>query len=207
MKLTSELHELAQTDLGAVHRIAENAIGESGRLKFFEMRGRQACAKKAQSVPLPGASADAFIRGATRVGDVIVREVVPIHIACLQAVDSPILKMVAKATEAKDKSANADFDEESQWAICYIFTTEPKQLRKVLKDGGVTAIKEAAESCVDGNWNLAKINSVCLAVLEQFHRHIQSTVKYSAEVEAQVESSFFQALMVQPQKPADSVGS
>lgn len=169
---------------------------------YFAFRGRQYCAKQAQSVPLPGASADAFLRGTTKVGDVIVREVVPVHIACLQAVDSPLLKMVAQATESKEKKSNADFDEESQWAICYIFTSEPKRLRTILKEGGASAIKEASEKTVDG-WPASKINMVILAVIEQFHRHITTTVKFAAEVEKQVDKSFFQALTLPQQKPQE----
>lgn len=164
---------------------------------------KRECAEKANSVPLPGASADAFIRGATRVGDVIVREVEPVHIACLQAVDSPILKMVSQATESKEKSSNADFGIKDQWYICHIFTANPDDLLDILDCGGTEKIKEVSKAAINKQWNAAKINMVMLAVIEQFHRHIQTTVKFAAQVEGQVESSFFQALTKTQQAKAE----
>ncbi len=178
--------------------MAASAIGESGLRRYFEFKGRQSCIRKAQLKPLPGNSADAFLKGATKVGDVTVREVLPIHIACLQAVNSPILSLVANATDSKDGKANADFSEEDQWNICHIFTEDPKLLRKSLKEGGESVLKSNAESAICDQWNAAKINMVILAVIEQFHRHVKTSVKFAGEVEAQGDKSFFQALVAKP---------
>jgi hypothetical protein len=186
--------ELSKQNPKDAHALVARAIGERGHRAFFEFKGRQSCIEKAQAKPLPGASANVFIKGATTVGDVVVREVVPIHIACLQAVDSPLLKLVQNAANQTGEKANENFSEEAQWEICYIFTQNPKELRKILKDGGADAIKKLAEETIDCNWTAAKINSVILAVIEQFHRHIQTTVKFAAEVEGQGDKSFFQAL-------------
>lgn len=170
---------------------------------YIAFKRRNACAEKAQSVPLPGASADAFLRGATKVGDVIVREVVPVHIACLQSVDSPILKMVSQATESKEKKSNSDFGIKDQWYICHIFTTDTDELLDILDCGGADKIKEVSKAAINKKWNAAKINMVMLAVIEQFHRHIQTTVKFAAEVEGQVDKSFFQALTQMPSVKAE----
>lgn len=190
----STIHEIAKSDLKQAQRMAAQAVGESGLRRYFEFRGRQSCIRKAQLKPLPGDSADAFLKGATRVGDVTVREVLPIHIACLQAVKSPILELVERATESKDGKGDSEFSEEDQNCACYIFTSDPKQLRVTLKDGGESLIKEKANSLIQDNWNAAKINMVMLVVIEQFHRHVKTSVKFAGEVESQGDKSFFQAL-------------
>lgn len=198
MKLTSPIHEIAKTDLKQAQSIALRAIGESGLRRFFEFRGRQDCIRRAQLKPLPGDSADAFIKGATRVGDVTVREILPIHIACLQAVNSPLLTLVQKATESEDKKGDSDFSEDEQNEVCYIMVEDPKTLRSILKSGGEPALKEKATEMIQDIWNAAKINMVVLAVIEQFHRHVKTSVKFAGEVESQGDKSFFQALKEKP---------
>ena len=108
--------------------------------------------------------------------------------------DSPLLKLVQKAANQSGEKTDENFSEEAQWEFCYIFTQNPKELRKTLKDGGAEAIKKLSEEAIDCLWSAAKINSVILAVIEQFHRHIQTTVKFAAEVEGQGDKRFFQAL-------------
>lgn len=210
---TTELNEMARNQDGSVNpdglrrvqELAFGAIGESGRRAFFEFKGRQSCIKAAQAKPLPGASANAIIKGATKVAEEVVREVLPIHIACLQAVDSPLLKLVNNAIESAEKKSNVDFSESAQWELCYIFTQEPRALRTLLKEEGVSALQSKSEAkCSE--WNAAKCNTVILAIIEQFHRHVQTTVRFSNEVEGQVDARFFQALQGQLPKPADKAG-
>ena len=180
-----ELLRQAQTEIWS-------RMPESTRNLFYQHKGRQSCIRQAMAKPLPGASADAFIKGATRIDGETVREVLPVHIAALQAVDSPLLQMVQKATESTDKKSNSDFTEQQQWDAAYIFTCEPKFLRKILKDGGKESVQLLAEEkCCD--WTAAKLNFVILAVVEQFNRHVQTAVKYAAELEGQA-PAFFQAL-------------
>lgn len=205
--LTSEIHEIARHDLKTAQRMALDAVGESGMRRYFEFKGRQSCIRKAQLKPLPGDSADAFIKGATRVDDVVVREILPIHIACLQAVNSPLLELVSRAAESKEKKSDADFNEDEQNHVCFIMTEDPKTLRKMLKDGGESAIKEKATDAIQDNWNAAKINMVMLAVIEQFHRHVKTSVKFAGEVEAQGDKSFFQGLTGKVLKQPESAGS
>lgn len=194
MNIVSEVDQIAKSQgLEAAYRIAEQAVGRAGYERFLLHKGRQSCIKKAMSKPLPGASGDTFIKGNTTVGDVTVREVLPIHIACLQAVESPLLTLVNNAIQSEEKKAAIDFNEQQQFEICYLFTTEPKQLRKTLKESGAESIKKLSDETVC-DWTAAKINMVILAVVEQFHRHIQTSAKFAAQVEAQGDEHFFRAL-------------
>lgn len=190
---TTDIHEIGKRDLRQAQELAWSAIGESGKRRLMEFRGRQSCIEKAQSKPLPGALADTFSKGGTMIDGSLIREVVPIHIACLQAVNSPILNLVQKAVDAENSKADQEFSESDQWEVCYIFTENPKVLRSVLKQGA-NAIKKAAEEAIDGNWTGAKMQVAMIAVIEQFHRHVKTTVKFTAEIEAQGDASFFQAL-------------
>lgn len=205
-----------ETQTSEIQRIRRGALNPEQLAKargavnlgpYISFKQRNECAERAQSVALPGAAADAFIRGATKVGDVIVREVEPVHIACLQAVNSPILNMVSQATEAKEKSSDADFGIKDQWYVCHIFTANPDDLMDILDCGGEKKIKEVSKNAIYKQWNAAKINMVMLAIIEQFHRHVQTTVKFAAEVEGQVDKSFFQALAKNPPAKAESAGS
>lgn len=199
MNLTTPLHEMATNPDGSVNpeglrRVQEtvwSSLPESSRRNFFEFKGRQSCVKAAMAKPLPGASADAFIKGATKVAGETVHEVYPIHIVCLQAVDSPLLKLVQAAAVSEEKKGTQNFQEQDEWNVCYIFTENPKTLRAIIKNGGAAEIGKRAEELVDGKWNAAKINAVSLSVIEQFHRHIQTSVKFTAEVEGQGDEGFF----------------
>lgn len=181
----------------AVHEfVSRNVVN---RAVFIEHKKRQSCIGQALSRPLPGASADAFINGALKVNGRNIYEVVPTHIKCLQAVDSPLLKMGQEAAASADKKSDADFEENEQWELCYIFTQEPKQLRKNLKELGVGFIKKEAEKLVDeGGWNAAEISTTVMACIAQYVRHFQATLKFSQEMEASGDVSFFRELKAKP---------
>jgi hypothetical protein len=97
MKLTSDINEIARDDLKEAQRIAFSAIGEEGRRRFFEFRGRQSCIARAQSKPLPGESRGAFLNSDIKVGDKLIHRIVPRHFIILEAIDSPLLKMMEQA--------------------------------------------------------------------------------------------------------------
>ena len=178
MKLTSDIHEVGITDIKEAQRMAWDAIPESGRTAFLKFRSNQSCIAKAQSKPLPGAAADAFISKEMRINGRKIFRVFPSHVKALQALDSPLLKMGETAT--KEKTASGDFNETQQLELCYVFTSEPKELRLKLEKFGVEKLKsEAAE--FDGVWDAAEIQATCIAAISQYAKHIQTNVKLIQE--------------------------
>lgn len=180
--------KLIELDQDSIRKISIGALTENSKRRFFEFKGRQSCADKAKSKPLPGASAGAFLHGEIKVSDRLVRRVVPIHFTVLQALESPLLKMIENAMTKK--SAEVDYSEEQQWEICHVFTAEPRELRRTLKEKGISEIK--VQSLILENWSAAQINMTMLAILEQVKRHIETTVKFAGEMEKEGNISFFQ---------------
>ena len=172
------------------------ALGSLNLNRFFEFKGRQSCIEKAMAKPLPGASFAAFTKGEIPAAGKVVNRVVPAHFAVLQALDSPLLKMIEQAT-TKQK-ADVDFTAEQRWQVCYVFTEDAKTVFKALKSKGADFIRQEAENAILEVWDEAQINLVMIAVLEQIKRHIQTTVKFAGEMKERGDVSFFQE---QPESP------
>lgn len=204
MKLTSDIHEIAQTDLKEAQRLAWDSIPETGRQNYFLFRGKQACIEKARSKALPGESRGAFLNDKIKVCDKIVHRIVPRHFVVLTALDSPLLKMMEQATE--EKKSDADWNPQQEWEVCYLFTHEPKEVFQTFKLKGVDEIRQLAEDEV-GEWDAAVVRFVTLAVLEQLKRHIETKVKIASELERDGEISFFRERPAQAEKSAESAGS
>lgn len=203
MLIAQHVHEIGRRDPKEAQRFVWENMPQSTRDIYLKFRGRQECARRAMAKPLPGPAASAFTKGAIEAGGKIVNRVVPAHFAVLQALNSPLLKLIENATT--EKKSEVDFDDEQQWQICYIFTTDAKQLRSTLKSKGVEAIKKEAESAC-GEWSAAEINFVMLAIVEQLKRHVETTVKFAAEMEANGDVHFFREQNPPTEKPADSAG-
>jgi hypothetical protein len=194
---TNDIIELSKRDPKEAHRMVANLAGDRGHTPFFAYKGRQDCIRKAMQKPLPGAAGDAMLAQTLTVDGAKIYEVVPTHIKCLQALDSPLLKMGEMAVESAEKKANWDFTEEQQWEICYLFTTEPKKLRQYLKDLGAEFLRKSAEENWDGK-EAALIQMTVTGAIVQYARHVQTTVKFASEMEAGGAKSFFQELTGKP---------
>jgi hypothetical protein len=194
--MNTTIHEIGKRDIRQAQEIAWSAIGESGRAKFFEFRGRQSCIQKAQSKPLPGAAGKAFTSGPIKAAGKVVNRVVPCHFAILQALESPLLAMIENAMTQKRQEV--DFKASEQWDVCYIFTEDAEAVYELLESEGVSSVRKAAKSTVATKWEAAAVNLVMLAVMEQVKRHIETTVRFAGEMEAQGEVSFFRE---QPESP------
>ena len=181
---------LSELPIEQQRKIALDAISPESKRRFLEFHGRQRCIERAMAKPLPGASAAAFTKGEINAADKIVNRVVPAHFAVLQALDSPLLKMIEQAT-TKTK-ADVDFTAEQRWQVCYVFTEDAKTIYKALKSKGADFIREQSENVVMATWDEAQINLVMIAVLEQIKRHIQTTVKFAGEMKERGDVSFFQ---------------
>lgn len=166
------------------------------RVKEFMVS--QAMIKEAQAKPLPGPSGDAFAQGVIKAAGKIVRRVVPVHFAVLQALNSPLLKMMERA--AIEKQSESEFNDEQQIQVCHVFTANPRELRIKLRNEGVESIKKDADLAC-GEWSAAEINAVMLAVIEQLKRHVETTVRFAAEMEASGDVTFFQDSSPSQSKP------
>lgn len=199
--MENSIYEIGKRDIKEAQKMAWEAIGENGRKGFFEFRGRQSCIRQAQAVPLPGASKDAFTKYSIKVGNRRINPVVPVHFAVLQALDSPLLKLIADAT-ANKKAELTNPTHEQKWEICHVFTAEPKTLFKELKSKGVDFIREQSADAVGLEWDAAEVELAMPAIMEQLKRHIETTVKFAVEMEAKGDVSFFREQKEQSLKPA-----
>lgn len=184
----SEIQTLPPDEL---YRRAFSIVPESTKRAFMDFRAKQGCISKALEKPLPGAAADAFLNGSLKVDGRTIYEVMPAHIKGLQALESPLLRMGQKA--ASDGKSDEDLTEEQQWELCHLFTISPKELRLTLKNNGAAKLKADAEAIWE-NVNAAQINVTCIAILNQYARHFQTTVKFAEEMEASGDTHFFQEL-------------
>jgi hypothetical protein len=158
-------------------------------------RNKQTCIERAQSKPLPAAAGKAFTSGNIKACGKVVSRVAPVHFAILQALDSPLLKMIEQATTSSKNEV--DFKASEQWDVCYVFTEDAEAVYTMLETDGVKAIRQAAKKAVGLKWDAAAVNLVMLAVLEQIKRHVQTTVRMASEMKDEGEVSFFQE---QPEK-------
>lgn len=174
----------------------EIALRVMNTKRYDEWRAQQEDIASAQCKPLPGAAFKAFTTGAIKAGGRYVSRVVPAHFAILQALDSPLIKMIENATNKKDKEI--EFKPSQQWEVCYVFTEDAEKCYTLLENEGAKAVKSAAKREVGLKWEAAAVNLVLMAVLEQVKRHIQTTVKMVGEMEKEGDVTFFQE---QPEKP------
>jgi hypothetical protein len=146
---------------------------------------RQSCIRQAMAKPLPGAAGDAFLRGAVTVDAYTIYEVMPIHLKCLQLVNSPMLDLVTSAVQ-DGATAKREFECDDEFQLCYIFTENPE----VLYDTPKSKLEELIQTSAKAKFrtaNSALVNGICSAIVKQFERHIATTVRFASEVEGQTE--------------------
>ncbi len=201
------VHELSLRDPAAAHMLVADAVEARGGHQVLRDRNkRQSCIKEAMAKPLPGAAGDAFLRGAIEFGDEVkfrVHGVFPITHLALQSVNSPLLRLVGNAAAKPGEKAGMDFNITDEWQVCFIFTESPKSLYEVWKQDQA-ALAEYIRKGSDAKFmevDSADVNAICTAVLAQYNRFVQATIRRRAQLEGQVEKSFFQALEPEPSKP------
>jgi hypothetical protein len=185
------IYELAQTDPEAAYKMVFEAVDRRGGHKvLIDHRLRQSCIGAARAKPLPGSAENAFLKGAISIGDFIIFEVMPVHLKCLQLVNSPLLELAAAAM-SKDGAAKREIEFDDEWNICFIFTHDPEvlydtpkaKLKELIETGAREQFKPSKTNAV----NSATVNGICAAVVKQFERHIATSVRFASEVEGQAE--------------------
>jgi hypothetical protein len=197
--------EAGNINPAAAHAMVESTVTEAQRQEWGQFRKRQSCISVAASKPLPGSSGDAFINGPVRVDKYTIYEVMPIHHLALQAIESPLLSLVSSAVESSGESAKAEFDPKDEREVCFIFTTDPEALESTPKAVRRQFIHTGADAFK--NVPAAFINAICSAVIEQYRRHLQTTLRLQQQLEGQVEKGFFPAPKPSPSKQPESAGS
>jgi hypothetical protein len=185
------IYELSQTDPGAAYKMVFDEVERRGGHKvLIDHRLRQSCIGAAMAKPLPGAAENAFLKGAISIGDFTIYEVMPVHLKCLQLVNSPLLELAASALSS-DGAAKREIEFEDEWNICFIFTMDPEvlydtpkaKLKELIETGARAQFKPSKTCAV----NSATVNGICGAVVKQFERHIATSVRFAGEVEGQAE--------------------
>lgn len=187
------VHDLSQKDPQAAYRLVYEAVDRRGGFKpFFEHRNRQSCIGKALAKPLPGAAEDAFLKGAVTVGGYTIYEVMPIHLKCLQAVDSPILK--GEPVPSEDGQSVTvkmpEFEFQDEWNLCFIFTHDPVALYRTPKSKLKEFIQTEAERLFmpskENVVNSATVNGICSAIMRQLSRHHSTVLRNEQEIDSSV---------------------
>ena len=138
-----------------------------------QFNDRQSKIAQAHAKPLPGAAGDAFLSKDLNVNGRKIQRIFPQHIRALQAVESPLLLM--------GQQKNAEFSEAQQAELCFIITTPPRELGKLLDEAGPSGLKDAADKTVNGQWDAAEIDSCVMLAISQFAKHIQTKVRIAGE--------------------------
>jgi hypothetical protein len=157
---------------------------------FRRFKNNEDFSRKAQSRPLPGPLAQVFPSASIQAGGKTIHRVVPSHFACLQSLESPLLKMIEEAMTSSELKSEVNFNPQQQWDVCYLFTSDPEQAYDLLETG-VNNFHKVARKEVGNGWDAASINFVMIAILEQIRRHILTLVRFGSEMEAKGDVSFF----------------
>jgi hypothetical protein len=185
--------ELSKRDPKAAYDLVFKEVERRGGLKApREFFARQSCIGKAMAKPLPGAAEDAFLKGAVSVGGYTIYEVMPIHLKCLQVVDSPILKGEPVASEdgLSVTVKMPEFEFQDEWNLCFIFTHDPEvlydtpksKLKELIEGEGKRLFKPSKTNVV----NSATVNGICSAIMKQLERHHSTVLRNEQELDGSV---------------------
>lgn len=148
-----------------------------------EQKLTQIATKRALSDPLPGALADAFIKGPIKIGEYSVRPMVPSTFVFLKAIESPLIGMIQDVVSLGEIDTELSF--EQSWELCWIFTHSAKECRESLENIKQLSIDQVGD--VEGY----PVQLVTTAVFEQVRRHMATAVKQAAEAQESGELRFF----------------
>jgi hypothetical protein len=92
--------------------------------------------RRAAATPLPGALSEAFLNDAIQVADnLFVRRIVASDWKVLQALGSPIYKLILELQKDESIREDISYTDEEEWEMCWQFTHNPKECRELLAKG------------------------------------------------------------------------
>lgn len=145
--------------------------------------------KRALADPLPGPVGEAFCSGPIEVGGKIVYQIVPRHFTALKMLNSPLISVMQDVVSTG--AVDTIFSDEQSWELCWVFTHTGKEVKEALDKGGLF-IKSLCEEIGDiPNYPVAL---VVAAIMEQLKRHMETSIRFTAEAQEKDEISFFRDL-------------
>lgn len=172
------------TDTTVPNGVSKERMEEHG---MSVMAGR-----RANSEPLPGPMAEAFAGGSIKVGEYRIRKVVASDWVAFKQIKSPVLEMILDlqqgAGNPEYKPSEMEFSDQQQWELVWQFLKTPKEVRKAIADGTISAL---AESEIGDAVEQPTVMLLIAAVMEQLKRSWQTAVKYGAEAEKSGDITFF----------------
>lgn len=179
-----------RTDSVTIDR--QTALKHVNRAKAYELRGRQSVTASANSKPLPGPALEAFTSGPITVAGHTVEKVVACRFGILQAVDSPIILLIENAK--RTESSKIEFTQQQMWDICYLFTNDAGTVFDAFEKGGKEWLQKESKKEVGLKWEFHEVDLVMMAVMEQLKRHVETFVKFVAEIEEKGQITFFREM-------------
>ena len=100
------------------------------------------------------------------------------------------MKMIESASSSSEKKSEVDFKPREQWELCYVFTEDVEATYELLESQGVAELRKVIKKAAM-TWEGVAVNLIMLAVIEQIKRHVQTTVRFAAEMEKDGQVTFF----------------
>jgi hypothetical protein len=147
--------------------------------KLKEQAEEDAIGLRASATPLPGPTRKAFsIVPEIRVGDFKVRRFLDGDIDNLEGMDHPFGKLIV-AVMAGDKENEKSFVPRGKWAwiLCWMMTRDIDEVDKVIAEGGIKAVTEAASKEFRKS-TFGDLSGVVQAVIEQFNVYCAPVIGY-----------------------------
>lgn len=131
-------------------------------------------AREAAATPLPGPTRDAFaIQDSITVGPYVVRPFVDRDFEILQRLEHPLHKMMMGADKDYLPQGLA------AWQLAYLMTNPVKEVKKLIREKGITGFNEAAEDAFE-ELQLAGLTQISEAVLKQMMVYWSPVLEYGA---------------------------
>lgn len=134
---------------------------------------QEAARGAANSMPFPGALADAFAGEEIRVGDIVLRPVVLGDYITLRRIGNPMHEWL----KSMGANANMTLDIESLMEIVLLFRT-PAREADALSKRGKEAFREAAMEQDLSGMPFGAINELMVAIFKNFERSISTNIAH-----------------------------
>lgn len=164
----------------------ENPV-EAFQKKAAEIKATQVANKEAQSLPLPGAAADAFVEDDSlkvtiKGKEINFRPFYDSDFKVLQKLGHPIVnRRLGKGDETYGENPE-DFHGENCWIIAWMLTKPAREVRKLIKEKGGEWVKEQAEDDWSEN-NYGDSLKLGIGAMTQVGRYFATVVQLESTEE------------------------